>query len=728
MTKVTSVLFPALLLAAVTACSNDAGFGAEGQAAKSSDRQRTKGEPETDKEVDEPEMEPALESSATDTEVGIGTETDTVSFEEAIKTESVVTMKDGVAVRVERDFEVASLLEGELEFDFTRGVFEQGLTLANDYAATNKELFQIDRPSYSRSFQQGTAGMSIKDSDTQNGMGVLDIVVVIDNSGSMSQEQANLSTKLAPLLEFVTGSDWTINVVTTDVANGCTRQGLIKKGAANATTAFQTAVTAGIGGDGNEQGILQAVNALSCSQVMDFPRPGSSIAVLIVSDEDNCSANAAGCAGQAWSSYTHLTTALQNLGRTPGKDARLYGIFWHPDVPKTQCSTGGSQGVEYAKGVEATGGVHGSICSTDYSPTLRKISQDMATILKSQMTLSATPDPGSVVVKVNGVEMASGWSRSDRIITFTDVPPPAATIDVFYTVGASEIKTRFPLGETPALSTLEVIVGGAMTDKAAYSFDAGTKELVFTTPPADNAEIVVNFRGDLPLLTDFALGEKVRSGSLTVKVAGKATTAFTLTDDGVLKLAEAPRDGVTVSATFLAYRGKRLDYPTALVGKTIKNLAVVDAETGAAVDASYANGLLSVAEAEHTEGRKLLVRHENETSEVKAIELSQVPEANSVVLEGGPKACLDGLSVDGRNVTYTCAYSADGALTLRFKYRAAPASAFSLGDVDKPDTGVWQVFVDGVETKAYERQGKTITLLEPPAAAAIVKIVWAAEL
>jgi hypothetical protein len=378
--------------------------------------------------------------------------------------------------------------------------------------------------------------------------------------------------------------------------------------------------------------------------------------------------------------------------------------------------------------VEATGGVYGSICSTNYSPTLSKISEDMATILKSQMTLRATPDSGSVVVKVNDVEKASGWSLSDRIITFTDIPPPAATIDVYYTVGASAIKTRFPLGETPALETLEVIVGGAMTDKAAYSFDAGTKELVFATPPVDNAEVVVNFRGDVPLLTDFALGETVRSGSLTVKVAGKVTTAFTLTDDGVLKFAEAPRDGVTVSATFLAYRGKRLDYAAALAGKTIKNLAVVDADTGDAVDASYANGVLSVAEAEHAEGRKLLVRHENETSEVKAIELSQVPEANSVILEGGPKACLDGLSVHGKTITYTCAYSADGALTLRFKYRATPVSAFTLGDVDKPDTGVWLVFVDGVETKAYERQGKSISLLDQPAATAIVKIVWAAEL
>jgi hypothetical protein len=384
--------------------------------------------------------------------------------------------------------------------------------------------------------------------------------------------------------------------------------------------------------------------------------------------------------------------------------------------------------VEYAKGVQATGGVYGSICSSDYSPTLRRISEDMATILKSQMTLSAKPDPGSVVVKVNDVEKASGWSLADRIITFTDVPPPAATIAVSYTVGAKPIKTRFPLDQAPALETLEVTVGGKVADKSAYSFDAGTKELVFATPPADNADIVVNFRGDVPLLTDFALGEKVRSGSLTVKVAGQATTAYTLSGDGVLKLAEAPRDGATVSAAFQAYRGKRLAYPIALVGKTIKNLAVVDADTGEAIDASYASGMLSVAEADHAEGRKLLVRHENETSEVKAIELSQLPEANSVTLEGSPKACLNGLSVEGKSITYTCSYSSDGALTLRFKYRAPPVSAFTMADVEKPDTGVWRVFVDGVETKAYERQGKTVSLLEQAAATAIVKIVWAADL
>lgn len=45
---------------------------------------------------------------------------------------------------------------------------------------------------------------------------VIDILLVIDNSGSMSVPQAKLSEKLEFLLEFIKQMNWQINVITTD--------------------------------------------------------------------------------------------------------------------------------------------------------------------------------------------------------------------------------------------------------------------------------------------------------------------------------------------------------------------------------------------------------------------------------------------------------------------------------------------------------------------------------
>jgi hypothetical protein len=51
-----------------------------------------------------------------------------------------------------------------------------------------------------------------------------------------------------------------------------------------------------------------------------------------------------------------------------------------------------------------------------------------------------------------------------------------------------------------------------------------------------------------------------------------------------------------------------------------------------------------------------------------------------------------------------------------------------MDDVDASGTGVWQVYVDGVETSAYEREGNVVILHDEPAPSATVKIVWASEI
>jgi hypothetical protein len=682
-----------MVLASLVGC-NDSGFTGPAGARKARDADTKPGEPE-------PEPEPELE----------------------------VTTSESETVRIVRKFEVAPLVEKELQFDFTRGVFEETVTLTSVYENTAKDNSQVDRPAYNKEFRQGSAGMAKTDRFEQNALGILDLVVVIDNSGSMAEEQANLSTKLAPLLQYVTGSNWTINVVTTDPVNGCTRQGLIKKGAANADTAFKAAVTAGIGGSASERGILQAVNALSCAQVTGFPRANSSIAVLIVADEDNCSANGLDCPNTAFNTPAYLTNFLKNnLGRTLGKDARVYGIFWHPDTPAADCPTGANRAVQYAAAVKDTAGVFGSVCANDYSATLRKISQDMATILKNQFQLSSDADPGTVVVKVDGVAQTAGFTLAGRVLTFTTIPPAGAKVEVTYTVGARPVLTRFPLGEPAALDTLQVMVNGNMADKNGYTFDAATNELVFKTPPEDDADIVVNFRKDVPLLKDFPLGAPVRAGTLVLTVNGAPATDYSIDAQNVVHFTMPPPDAATISASFETFKGKTLDYPVALVGTTIGNVVVFDADTNEPVTASYQDGVLSVEEAEHVEGRKLLVLYENETSGVTELELPELPEADSITLEGAPDACVDSLIVGGTKVTYICSESSRGVLKLHFKSRAPTLTRFEMDDVDTSGTGVWQVYIDGVETSAYEREGNIITLHDEPAPSATVKIVWASEI
>lgn len=280
---------------------------------------------------------------------------------------------------------------------------------------------------------------SIEETFTQQGLsGSADIAIVIDDSGSMAEEQTNLSTKLNDLVVALKDADWQIAVITSsaEFAHGADRCKitLIQSTDADAEKKFRKAVTPGIGGNGNEEGIRQAVNALKCPE-KPWVRPNSSIAVLIVSDEDNCSDDGKDCPNSPARSERYLIDYVENdLHREVGRNAGFYGIF---APPAEECPTAGAKGIQYQRLVDykAAGERNfGNICDPSYKATLERISSNIAKLLSSQFTLKQTPDEGSVVlqgVKSNGDRiLASDYSVSGNVITFKRGSEPALGSDI----------------------------------------------------------------------------------------------------------------------------------------------------------------------------------------------------------------------------------------------------------------------------------------------------------
>src|SRR5690606_11022556 len=128
------------------------------------------------------------------------------------------------------------------------GLVEQRLTLKQK-PPISKTVRQIERPKREETFDQGHDGAPTDETVKVSDLGKVDLLVVIDNSDSMDGEQTNLKTKLPALTKHLQKTDWRIAVVTTD--SSCLRGGrVINKGDADAEKAFETAVGAGIGGDG----------------------------------------------------------------------------------------------------------------------------------------------------------------------------------------------------------------------------------------------------------------------------------------------------------------------------------------------------------------------------------------------------------------------------------------------------------------------------------------------
>lgn len=426
------------------------------------------------------------------------------------------------------------------------------------------DLSQIVREVRQVSARQGSSGSNGNENYSVTQKGVVDIVVVVDNSGSMAEEQANLSSRMAPLLSAIKDSDWRVLVTTTDPEDNLGLLGRcvntpIMKGDLNPEGRFQNLVRgAGTSGTGTERPILAAVDALKCKYGGNtWIRPESTVAVLILTDEDNCHIDVEhgyGCAGAPDKDGAYLTNYLSTI-RKVGTDAKVYGIFWHPTQSQSQCSTALKQATIISDVVQRTGGTWGSICDGDYAATLSRISQDVAQILKADFTLKSIPDAGTFRMTVNG----QNWT--DFVLTgpnvhFTRNPPVGAAIAVTYISGASgKVTNSFDMPEEPADGQIAATVNGQAA--GGVSYDASGKKAVFSSKPADSSVIVITYKANTPLKTVFNIAPNADTRFLKIYVNGALVSPSNYkydSDSGTLTFSAPPPEGAKIRAE---WRGKK---------------------------------------------------------------------------------------------------------------------------------------------------------------------------
>lgn len=407
--------------------------------------------------------------------------------------------------------------------------------------------------------KQGSAGSNGSESYNVTAMGIVDIVVVVDTSGSMAEEQANLAPKLSALMSAIKDTDWRIVVTTTDPNDRC-GYGPISKGDFNAATRFQNYVNAGTGGTGVERPILRAVQALKGNCLFgpgNWLRPNSTVAVLILTDEDNCHVdvqNGYGCTGESDKEGAYLTNYLASI-RSVGKDAKVYGIFWHPTQAQGQCSTALKQATIISNVVQQTGGTWGSICDADYTATLSRISKDVAQVLKADFVLKSLPDPGTLKIMVNG-QLWTGYTLLGNAVHFTTNPPVGAAIQVSYVSGASGVVTnKFQIPDQPANGTLAASIAGKPA--GAVSYDAASRSAVFAQNPPDGSTILLTYKLNSPLKTIFTIAPDADTKYLKVYVNNQVVDKSKYTYDtrtGTVTFTEAPAESAPIK---IEWRGKK---------------------------------------------------------------------------------------------------------------------------------------------------------------------------
>ncbi len=304
------------------------------------------------------------------------------------------------------------------------------------------------------------------DSFLQQSEARVDVLFLVDNSGSMMDEQQNLGQNFAAFLSHAAkaGVDYHVAVTTTGLevssggwavcpggaeggengrffpASGETPR-IITPTTPNAAAVFVHNTQVGVC-HWNERGLESMYRALSDPLVnstddprtplpMDgnsgFLRDDAKLAVIAVSDEEDFSP-------QPVAFYETFLLGLKGQDRAKVIFSAIVG-------PKdlSSCPKASSSGGRYIQLAEATGGVVESICTPNWASSLERLSESAFGPNRSFPLSEMPEDATRIVVRVDGVPVTSGWSydpvTNSILFEVNATPPPGAIIEVTYPVG-----------------------------------------------------------------------------------------------------------------------------------------------------------------------------------------------------------------------------------------------------------------------------------------------------
>ncbi|MEQ1875366.1 MAG: hypothetical protein ABL958_01890 [Bdellovibrionia bacterium] len=249
-----------------------------------------------------------------------------------------------------------------------------------------------------------------------DGLRQIDILVVVDNSGSMSEEQTNMGDRFPNFIAGLGGTRWRLGITTTDVSIfgaqgrllpfGINGVRYIDNDTPDAEAIFRAAVQIGVGGSGDERGIYAATLAVEANE-SNWIRSDSQLAVIILSDEDERgSGNNLELKDRP---ANFIATVKRELGQ--GKPVSVHSIVTRPGDTVCATSHAGSgggfiigppileYGTVYAELTQMTDGILGDICAANYASQLEEIADDIVSDIES-FDLQCEPS-GGVTVEIS---------------------------------------------------------------------------------------------------------------------------------------------------------------------------------------------------------------------------------------------------------------------------------------------------------------------------------------
>lgn len=279
----------------------------------------------------------------------------------------------------------------------------------------------------------------------------LDVLIVVDDSGSMAQDNARLAAKLGGFAGMLNNSniDWQMCVTTTDVDyfqgrpidwQGGNSGHVLRRTSGNLETIFRNTMTwIGAGFSSDEQAIKAINMSLKDNARSNCYRQNAGLAVIIISDEDERSVGGIEALNplqyQPLGTLNQPESVMVTVGEVfgAGKRVTVHPIIVKDSQCKAQQDAQGEMsfyGTKYQQLYSRIGGSLHSICQPDFSISLQ---QSHTAIVASLGTVKLTCVPkAKPTVMVNGLNYSNSTSLVGDELIFNPVVNGPATITGSY--------------------------------------------------------------------------------------------------------------------------------------------------------------------------------------------------------------------------------------------------------------------------------------------------------
>jgi len=290
------------------------------------------------------------------------------------------------------------------------------------------------------SLGEGEYVTTITDSFEQEDTNMVDVLFVVDNSGSMGQIQSDIATNMNLFMTYFSSmsADYRLALITTDTSSFVGN--VITPSSADPAGEFANQVVGiGVTGSANEKGIEMAYNATQpgadAGTGGGFLREAATLVIVFVSDESDHSLASMSSYISHFNSIKHNTDKLivhAVIGDYPSGCTYMYTNPYNgAQYPRTiQFGDG-----YYDLAQQYTGSVY-SICATDWGTQMQSIAQSSVPILSYGLSSSYVAEE-TIEVTVDGV-LSTDWVydpiENDILFDIAYAPADGATIDVTYSI------------------------------------------------------------------------------------------------------------------------------------------------------------------------------------------------------------------------------------------------------------------------------------------------------